>query len=101
MWRAVGCGGLGTERRDAAEGGTVPIKVLAAKHLPGDDIGAVRTPLGIPNDYKPWIARLPNGQLLMVAFCFGGLPSNTDSTISIGRVLRVSALLSLTFSSAK
>jgi len=32
--------------------------------------------LGIPNDYKPWIAQLKNGELLIVAFCFGGLASN-------------------------
>ena len=30
--------------------------------------------LGIPNDYKPWLVPLKNGQLLLVAFCFGPYP---------------------------
>jgi len=59
-----------------AERHEVPIKVLAPQYLPGDNIVAVRSPLGIPNDYKPWIARLPDGQLLIVAFSYGGVPNN-------------------------
>ena len=47
---------------------TTPIKVLNAKRRPADNIPAVRVPLGIPNDYKPWIAKLNSGELLMVAF---------------------------------
>ena len=47
---------------------TTPIKVLNAKRLPADNIPAVRVPLGIPNDYKPWIAKLNSRELLMVAF---------------------------------
>lgn len=50
---------------------TLPIKVVSAQSLLGADIPAERTPLGIPNDYKPWIARLANGELLIVAFCYG------------------------------
>lgn len=53
-----------------------PIKVVQPRLLAGDDIPAVRTPLGIPIDYKPWIVQLQNGDLLIVAFCYGGQPSN-------------------------
>lgn len=53
-----------------------PIKIVHPKVLTGDDIPAVRTPLGIPNDYKPWIVQLKSGDLLIVAFCFGGQNSN-------------------------
>ena len=45
-----------------------PIEVLNADRLPPDDIPAMRTPLGIANDYKPWIAQLKSGELLLVAF---------------------------------
>ena len=45
-----------------------PIKVLHADRLPAADIAAERIPLGIPNDYKPWIAKLNSGELLIVAF---------------------------------
>jgi heme-degrading monooxygenase HmoA len=55
-----------------AQGGSAasntPIKVLNSRRLPANAIPAARTPLGIPNDYKPWIARLKNGELLIVAF---------------------------------
>ncbi len=40
------------------------------------NIAAVRTPLGIPNDYKPWLTRLGGDKLLMVAFSYGGVPHN-------------------------
>lgn len=53
-----------------------PITIVNAKLLASEDVAAVRTPLGLPNDYKPWIARLKRGQLLIVAFCYGGTPSN-------------------------
>ena len=60
----------------AAEGSELPIKVAHPRLLPGADIPAHRTRLGIANDYKPWIARLKNGALLIVAFCYGGVPNN-------------------------
>lgn len=53
-----------------------PIKIVSPRTLSGDDIPATRTPLGIPNDYKPWIVQLKSGELLIVAFCYGGEPSN-------------------------
>lgn len=53
-----------------------PIKIAFPKLLAADDVAAIRTPLGLPNDYKPWIAELKSGQLLIVAFCYGGAPSN-------------------------
>lgn len=36
-------------------------------------ISAERVPLGIPNDYKPFVAQLASGNLLVVAFCFGAI----------------------------
>ncbi|MBS0262713.1 MAG: exo-alpha-sialidase [Planctomycetes bacterium] len=53
-----------------------PIPVVNPQRLTTRELPAVRIPLGIPNDYKPWVARLSNGDLLLVAFCFGGEPSN-------------------------
>ena len=50
------------------------IEVLKSKSLPGQSIAVVRTPLGIPNDYKPFATRLGSGDLLVVAFCFGPIP---------------------------
>jgi len=50
-----------------------PIKIVEPLRLSLDDLSAVRTPFGEPNDYKPWIVRLKNGELLLVAFCFGGI----------------------------
>ncbi len=49
---------------------TLGIQVLNAKNLPSKGMAANRTPLGEPNDYKPYLARLKNGHLLAVAFCF-------------------------------
>ena len=48
-----------------------PIRIVNPQTLLGDETPAVRVPLGIPNDYKPFIAQLGNGELLVVAFCFG------------------------------
>src|SRR5579872_2711987 len=70
---AVLCSAASAADRESA---ARPIRVVNAARLPGDDIPAVRTPLGIPNDYKPWIVTLKNGDLLVVAFCFGGKPSD-------------------------
>lgn len=53
-----------------------PIKIVRPKALAAGDIPAVRTTLGLPNDYKPWIVQLKSGELLIVAFCYGGTPSN-------------------------
>lgn len=53
-----------------------PIKIGSPKQIAAETIPAVRTPLGLPNDYKPWITQLKNGELLIVAFSFGGVPSN-------------------------
>jgi photosystem II stability/assembly factor-like uncharacterized protein len=48
-----------------------PIRVVNPQLLRGDDVAAARTPLGLPNDYKPFVAKLQSGELLVVAFCFG------------------------------
>lgn len=53
-----------------------PIKIARPKTLAAEDVPAVRTPLGPANDYKPWIAELKSGELLIVAFCYGGTPSD-------------------------
>jgi hypothetical protein len=53
-----------------------PIRIVNRHLLPADELPAVRMALGIPNDYKPWIVQLPNGELLIVAFCYGGEPNN-------------------------
>jgi BNR repeat-like domain len=63
----------GSARADDVNSTTLPIKVVGAQSLPAADIPAARTPLGITNDYKPWIARLANGKLLIVAFCYGAI----------------------------
>ncbi|MBT4865058.1 MAG: exo-alpha-sialidase [Planctomycetaceae bacterium] len=55
----------------ASEPTAQPIRVVNPKVLRGDDVAAARTPLGLPNDYKPFVARLKSGDLLVVAFCFG------------------------------
>jgi len=52
---------------------TAPIVVLDPVHLSGTPVAAARTPLGIPNDYKPFLAELKSGELLVVAFCFGAI----------------------------
>lgn len=44
------------------------IPVLFPKTLRSDKLPAQRFPLGVPDDYKPCIALLPSGELLMVAF---------------------------------
>jgi hypothetical protein len=62
--------------RAADEQPARPIKVFRSKALAAEDFSAVRTPLGLPNDYKPWIAQLKSGELLIVAFCYDGTPSD-------------------------
>ena len=55
-----------------AVAGDVPsensIRVRRPKLLRVDRIQAQRTPLGVPGDYKPCVAKLRNGELLVVAF---------------------------------
>ena len=51
-----------------------PIRIVNPKRLAAAPVPAWRVPLGLPNDYKPFIAQLANGELLVVAFCFGSLP---------------------------
>jgi hypothetical protein len=60
----------------SGEAAVRPIRIVNPRRLPPGEIAAERTALGLPNDYKPWIAQLKNGELLIVAFCFGGKPSN-------------------------
>ena len=38
-----------------------PIRIVSPRVLAGDEIAAVRVPLGIPNDYKPFLAQLKRG----------------------------------------
>ncbi len=50
-----------------------PIQIVNPQSLAAETIAAVRMPLGIPNDYKPFLTRLKSGELLVVAFCFGSI----------------------------
>ena len=54
----------------------LPVKIVNPHRFSGADIPAERTPLGIPNDYKPWLVKLDGDRLLMNAFCFGSVPNN-------------------------
>jgi BNR repeat-like domain len=47
---------------------TDPIAVVNQKSLSADKIQCDRIPLGEPDDYKPCIAHLPNGELLLTSF---------------------------------
>ncbi|MDP7206280.1 MAG: sialidase family protein, partial [Pirellulaceae bacterium] len=71
----VGCTGLPMNSATSGEivRHDLPIHVVNPLTLPKGPLPAVRTSLGIANDYKPWIARLPGGDLLVVAFCFGAV----------------------------
>ncbi|MBP85528.1 MAG: hypothetical protein CMJ64_02240 [Planctomycetaceae bacterium] len=53
-----------------------PIKVHQPKRLSAEPIPAKRTPLGIPEDYKPWIVKLKDERLMIVAFHAGRNPVN-------------------------
>jgi hypothetical protein len=44
------------------------IDVVDPRRLPPDRISCTRIPLGEPGDYKPCIAQLPDGELLLTAF---------------------------------
>ncbi|MCY2962784.1 MAG: hypothetical protein NT069_03885, partial [Planctomycetota bacterium] len=44
------------------------LAVTDRKSLAADKLVAERIPLGEPDDYKPCIARLPSGELLLTAF---------------------------------
>ena len=53
------------------------VEVKSPSFLPSNFLPAKRIPIGIPGDYKPCIAKLPNGNLLLVAFhapTEGGVP---------------------------
>lgn len=69
FWACVAWGCAAEEVRSQR-----PIAVVNRSRLALPYLDATRTPLGDPNDYKPWIVRLRDGQLLIVAFCFGGIP---------------------------
>ena len=47
---------------------TVEIGIESPRALAGQRITGERVPVGVPGDYKPCIARLPDGRLLLVAF---------------------------------
>ncbi len=47
---------------------TVEIGIESPRALAGQRITGQRVPVGVPADYKPCIARLPDGRLLLVAF---------------------------------
>ena len=47
---------------------TVNIGIEAPRRLKGVTLAGERVPLGSPGDYKPCVAELPDGRLLLVAF---------------------------------
>src|SRR5438445_11648557 len=51
-----------------AQGKSEPILVDSPQTLTGDPIPCQRIALGEDDDYKPCLALLPNGELLLVAF---------------------------------
>jgi hypothetical protein len=51
-----------------ADDGSNVISIANRKSLAAGDIPCQRIPLGEPGDYKPCIARLPDGELLVTAF---------------------------------
>jgi photosystem II stability/assembly factor-like uncharacterized protein len=52
----------------AEERGSDAIAVINPKTLPQGKIACERILLGVPDDYKPCVARLPDGELLLSAF---------------------------------
>ena len=67
---AVGCGSGNLQSAD-------PVRVLNPKALGKTQLVSERVHIGIAEDYKPCIARLPDGELLLVAFHApreGGVP---------------------------
>lgn len=44
------------------------VAIVNSLRLPAEPISVQRVPLGEPDDYKPCIARLPSGELLLTAF---------------------------------
>lgn len=60
-----------TQSLQSAEPSSRAIQIVNPMLLDDTELRAERVPMGIPNDYKPFIARLKSGDLLTVAFCFG------------------------------
>ena len=58
---------LPTARGFAADS-TDRIRIENPRSLPAADIPCERVPLGEPGDYKPCVAQLPDGELLLTAF---------------------------------
>ncbi len=44
------------------------IEIINPKQLGVSQLSAQRVPIGVPGDYKPCIAKLPDGELLVVSF---------------------------------
>ena len=59
---AAGVAGVGSLSEDA-------IPIYHPKHFTVSSVPGTRTPLGLPGDYKPWVAEIKPGELLIVAFC--------------------------------
>ena len=59
---AVAVAGVGSLSEDA-------IPIYHPKHFTVSSVPGTRTPLGLPGDYKPWVAEIKPGELLIVAFC--------------------------------
>jgi len=57
---------------------SLPIRIKNPRRLPGWEIPAERIPVGRPGDYKPTLAGLPDGELVMAAFHQTGEQRGTD-----------------------
>lgn len=70
---AAATGGCGSGALQSAD----PVRVMNPKTIGRTQLVSERVAIGIPEDYKPCIARLPGGELLLVAFHAprkGGVP---------------------------
>jgi hypothetical protein len=64
----AGAGALAAGLAAGAEEGGDAVTVVNPRTLPAGKIACERVPLGVPDDYKPCVARMPDGELLLTAF---------------------------------
>lgn len=66
---------------------STPIRVNHPTVIPAWELSAQRVPVGSPGDYKPSLALLPTGELIMVAF-HRSMPSGEDRWHEISTLWR-------------
>ena len=62
---------LSAQCSQGAEPAARAMQIVNPEVFADAELPAERVSMGIPNDYKPFIARLKSDNLLIVAFCFG------------------------------